>query len=686
MANDAANYARAFAGQGLGMGWGDEAEALARSQRGEGSYENILSDINKNYAAFSERNPVLAPVVEFAGGLAPMALGYIAAPFTGGASLPAAAAATARSAGALSRLASSVPGVGGALTAAKNIVSNPFGRGAVVGGTTGAVSGAGSAEPDRRGEGAAYGTAVGGVLGGAIPAVIRGGGGAYNWLKDRLSKSDEYLDAKAVGKISGTMQGSNVTPDRLRTRIAEDQAMGVPSMLANMDKSLVTLGETVANRGGRGPDIMAKGITDQSEGARERVLGQVKKNYGTQGQFYQEERKIIDDLRTKASPYYDAAYKFGEVTDPKVLEFMKIPQFKEGYKAGQELLAADNRKIPGMGDNNPPNFSVEMLDQVKRGLDRLIEGQEKTLGGYTDLGKVYIKQKNLFLEELDRAVPEYGKARAIFAGDAEVRDALRSGMKDFNKFDHEEIQILMKSMSQAEKEAFTTGSVRNLQSTIMDPSQNINAAQKLIGSPETRAKLLALADNNQSKFNLLQTVLERESELFREGSKMISGSATARRGAAAKAFDGDEGPGNLIVSAVTGGFWSSLSQKANKLIQSGSISDDVADRVATMLSSTDPAKNAAAVKVLEEYGIKAAKAAERAGERETGVIRAAAVSAQPSPRDSSIEGDIDEEVERRRKKEKDENLPDIDVEIAKRKDEMQKKQEKAKQIKDSLGD
>ena len=339
-----------------------------------------------------------------------------------------------------------------------------------------------------------------------------------------------------------------------------------------------------------------------------------------------------------------------------------------------------------MGDNNPPNFSVEMLDQVKRGLDRLIEGQEKTLGGYTDLGKVYIKQKNLFLEELDRAVPEYGKARAIFAGDAEVRDALRSGMKDFNKFDHEEIQILMKSMSQAEKEAFTTGSVRNLQSTIMDPSQNINAAQKLIGSPETRAKLLALADNNQSKFNLLQTVLERESELFREGSKMISGSATARRGAAAKAFDGDEGPGNLIVSAVTGGFWSSLSQKANKLIQSGSISDDVADRVATMLSSTDPAKNAAAVKVLEEYGIKAAKAAERAGERETGVIRAAAVSAQPSPRDSSIEGDIDEEVERRRKKEKDENLPDIDVEIAKRKDEMQKKQEKAKQIKDSLGD
>ena len=691
MANDSANYARAVLSQGLGMGWGDEAEALARSKAGEGSYEDILSQLNKDYAAFSERNPVLAPAAEFAGGLLPLAASYIAAPFTGGASVPAAAAATARSAGALARLASSVPGVGGALTAAKNIVSNPIGRGVVVGGTTGAVSGAGSAEPDRRGEGAKYGAAVGSVLGGAIPVVIRGGGGAYGWLQDRLAKSDEYLDAKALGKISGAMQGSKVTPDQLRVKIAEDEATGVPSMLANMDKSLVTLGETVANRGGRGPDIMAKGITEQSEGARDRVLDQVKKSYGTQGRFYQEEQKIIEDLRTRASPYYEQAYKVGDVTDPKVLKFMELPQFKQGFKEAKDLLAAEGRKIPGMaGDKIPSSYSVETLDQVKRGLDRLIEGQEKTLGGYTDLGKVYINQKNQFLEELDRAVPEYGNARAIFKGDAEVRDALRLGMKDFNKLDHEEIKILMKGMGQAEKEAFTTGSVRNLQSTIMDPSQNINAAQKLVGSPETRSKLLALADNNQSQFNLLQTVLERESELFREGSKMISGSPTARRAAAARAFDGDEGPGNLINSAMTGGGWkNSLLQTAARLVQSGSISDDVAERVATMLSSTDPAKNAAAVKVLEEYGLKATKAAERAGEKETAVVRAAAISAQPSPRDSSVLGDIDEDIEKRRQIEKDKNLPDIDADIAaknkKLEDEMKNKQEKANRLKNAVG-
>jgi len=677
VANDAANYARAFLGQGLGMGWGDEAEARARSIAGEGSYEDIYKDINKNYAEFSERNPILAPVAEFAGGVLPLVASYVATPFSGGAAAPAAALTTARAAGPLAKLGASIPGVGGALTVLKNIVSNPYGRGAVVGGTQGAVAGAGAEEPGRRGEGAAFGSAIGGVLGGTLPIVFRGVGSGYNWLRDRFSKSDEYLDARAVDKVASAAQKAKVTPDQLLARIDEDELRGVPSMFANADRSLVTLGETVANKGGRGPDIMAKAVSDQSEGARDRVLSQVKKTYGTEGDFYGDEERIIESLRTKAQPKYEASYLHGEVKDPKVLEFMEIPQFKEGYKEAQALLAADNRKIPGMNQDNPSGFTVEMLDQVKRGLDRLIGKEEKTLGGYTDLGKIYIKQKNLFLEALDRAVPDYAVARALFKGDAEVRDALRSGMNDFNKLDHEQITKLMKSMGASEREAFVTGSIRNLQSTIMGPSQNINAAQKIIGSPNTREKLLALAEGNQSQFKLLQAVLERESELFQQGNKMISGSPTARRSAAAKEFDGDDGASNFIASAVTGGWTNSLLQTASRVIRSGSISDDVAERVATMLSSTDPVKNAAAVKVLEDYGIKAATTAKNLGKAETGTIRATAIAIQPSPRDFSNLGDIDEDIIKRNEIRNKENLPDIDEDIRKReKDDKIKKDER----------
>ena len=202
MANDTANYARAVFGQGLGMGWGDEAEAWARSKLGEGSYKDIREGINKNYAEFSERNPILAPVAEFAGGVLPLAASYVATPFSGGAAAPAAALTTARAAGPLAKLASSIPGVGGALTVAKNIVSNPYGRGIVVGGTTGAVSGAGSDEPDRRGEGAVFGTAIGAGLGGAIPIAFRSTSSALNWLEIVFQKTINILTIKLRAKSS----------------------------------------------------------------------------------------------------------------------------------------------------------------------------------------------------------------------------------------------------------------------------------------------------------------------------------------------------------------------------------------------------------------------------------------------------------------------------------------------------
>ena len=144
-ANPYVGAARAGLGQGLGMGWGDEAEAWLRSKlAGSKGYEAELAKINQEYAQYSKENPFVAPALEFTGGAAPALAAMLATPATGGAAAPVAIAAGARTAGALSRLA-----------------ANPLVRGAVVGGTTGAVSGAGSAQPGERGTGAVVGGTVG---------------------------------------------------------------------------------------------------------------------------------------------------------------------------------------------------------------------------------------------------------------------------------------------------------------------------------------------------------------------------------------------------------------------------------------------------------------------------------------------------------------------------------------------
>ena len=637
--SDTANYLRAALGQGLGMGWGDEAEAWARSKLGEGSYEDIRKDINKNYAEFSERNPILAPVAEFAGGILPLAASYVATPFSGGVAAPAAALATARAAGPLAKLGSLV----------SSAASNPYIRGAVVGGTTGAVSGAGSAEPDDRERSAALGAIMGAPLGVAIPAVLRGGSGVLTAIRDRvpMMQSEKYLEKRAAAKISDAMRKGDTDLESVVERLQKDKDMGPPSIFANADRSLEDLAERVVGRGGKGARIIEKALDEQGGGARDRVLGQVKKTYGTQGDFYGDEEKIIESLRTKAQSSYDKAYAVGDVTDPKVLEFMRLPQFKEGYKEAQALLAADNRKIPGMNQDNPSGFTVEMLDNIKIGLDRMIEKQEKPLGGYTRLGKVYIKQKNLFLEELDRAVPEYGLARAIFKGDAEVRDALRSGMNDFNKLDHEQITKLMKSMGLSEREAFTTGSVRNIQSTIMGSSGNIDAAKKLVGSPETRAMLLALAEGNQSKFDLLRTALERESQLFQESRRMLSGSAAAGRNAAARGLDGRNAVTDLGANLMMGNVKSSLFRTAAQVIRPGGISDALAERVAEKLASKTPNNVAAGVQFLEDFADKSARDAKNFNRKEASSVFAATNKEESSPLDPVIQRKIDETAKNR---------------------------------------
>ena len=71
MADYGKNLLRAGVGQGLGMGWGDEAEAWLRTKLGEGTYEGNLAKIRSEYGQFAKENPFTAGAAEFTGGAAP---------------------------------------------------------------------------------------------------------------------------------------------------------------------------------------------------------------------------------------------------------------------------------------------------------------------------------------------------------------------------------------------------------------------------------------------------------------------------------------------------------------------------------------------------------------------------------------------------------------------------------------
>lgn len=617
MADQAVGAARAALGQGLGMGWGDEAEAWLRSKLGQGSYEDQLGKIRGEYAQYAKESPFTSGALEFAGGVAP----GVAAMFVPGLQ-PTAASSTL---GAIGKMA---------------------GMGAVAGG----VSGAGSATEGERLGGAGQGAALGTVVGGAAPVVLRGASAGARWLAERLAPTEKRIGEVAAAKMNQALREAKLTPQQIEQMMAKDRAIGVPSVVANVNPALVDLAEAVAQRTGSGARNVEETLIKQKLGARERAYAQAKKGLQP-GDYYADEQKLVEDLRSRAGSLYDSAYAHGSVDDPRINEVLKNPEFAGFFEkakaiANKEALAAKLRgedpskyqlediyKLAKDAEGNVVVESVKVpdvrtLDYMKRGIDATIDGlyssgRSAEAKGLRDLRKVFVKA-------IDENAPEYAKARGVYAGDMEVLDAMRAGIADFGKLDHEQVIKMVGGMSQAEKEAFRTGVARSLYSKVMDPSGNFNAAQRLIGSPEMQAKLQPLFDN-PGQFNLFKNALERESQLFSQANKVLGGSQTGKRMQMREQLESQPGVGEAVAGAITGNFWTSLSGLASRAIGKANITEKTASKLSDMLMSKDPHEVAAVVKLLEEQAAGAAPRALRAGATEAGATTGTASAIWPAP-------------------------------------------------------
>lgn len=641
-ANKVVGGARAMLGQGLGMGWGDEGEAWLRSKLGSGSYEENLAKIRDEYARYSAENPYTAGTLEFGGGMAPA----VAMMLTPGGQ-PAAIAQTQRaSASALAKLAQS-----------------PMARSIFAGGTSGAVAGAGTATEGERGSGAGSGALMGTALGTAIPVAMRTGKSGYNWLKERLMPTPQGIQDRASQKMLDALRQAQLTPQQIEAVMKKDASMRVPSTIANVDPAMVDLAEAVAQRVGSGRQVVAKTLGEQKQGIRERTYDQVKKGLKP-GDYYADEDRLVKELRDFAGSAYDDAYNVGSVRDPKIMTILEQPEVKSVYDLARQIAngEANLAKVRGQ---DPSKFKLEplyiadaegnikiasvpdvrTLDYMKRAMDAMIKSGYSSTDATVKTQATTLKgMRNELRDRLKAVVPEYDTALTKYAGDMEVIDAMRTGMEKFRGMDHEEVAKLVKGMSPSEKEAFRTGVARDIYGQIMNPSTSRNSAQNIIGSPEMQQKLMPLFDD-PAHFKLFKAALERESQLFNQANSILANSSTARRTQMNKELEGDNSMGEAIGNAITGGFWSSLTGLASKAAKSTTMTQDTADKLATMLMSKNPSEVAATVKVLEDYAKKAAPREARATKAEIGTTMGTASAIYPSPAPKETAPDIGSDIE-----------------------------------------
>lgn len=646
--------ARAAVGQGLMMGWGDEAEAWLRSKLGQGEYQDLVNRIRKEYGAYSEQNPVTSALAEFGGGVAP----GVAMMFVPGAQPAGAAQMTTAGTSALARLA-----------------ARPIAKSTAAGAGTGAISGAGSATEGERGSGAASGAAYGTAFGLAIPPALRTAGGVKNWLMDRLFPSAQRTETKAAEKMTSAMAESGMTPKDIEKKIAQDRKLGVPSTVANTDAALTDLAETVAQRTGAGTRKVEKKVAQQQAGAKERTYQQVRKGLQPDD-FYGEEERLLNDLRTKSAPAYKTAYAVGEVDDPQIMEMLALPQFRGAWATARSIAETDAAaaKVNAMRSGQPFNADefklrdvysikyddmgnpigvdvtgtvpdVRTLDYMKRALDAQVNAAYKSDNAATTANANAMKQlRDALRDRTKEIVPEYQAALQTYKGDREILDALRSGYDDFNKLDHEEVIKLVGGMSPAEKEAFRTGVVRGIYGNIFKTSRNINAAN-ILNAPEMQAKLQPLFDS-PGQYRLFQAAMEREAQLFGQANQILRGSQTGKRTAMRERFeDTGDGVGQALGQAITGGWMSSLTGMASRAIQKTSMTDEMADKLAGMLMSSNPKEVAAVVKILEDYAQAAAPRAAAATRKEVGTTTGATIGFPPAPPGEQKEGGIESDIE-----------------------------------------
>ena len=598
-----AQRVRAF-GKGVLFDFADELEAgarmLASGQMSSDEYYRLKEQINNDYNAWAKANPKEALGLELAGGVT-------------GAFIPGVGALGKgfQAATGISKLA----GVGT--------------RAALTGAASGALSGVGQAKtlgdiPQSLIENAALGAVTGGLGGKAIEYGGRGVGIGAQKFRERFGPNLEVWDdvagrfvrvpetastaaeRKAAEMLTEAAGGEGAARTVGLTALAQKQ--GVPQSLATSSPRMAAFAEKVAGKPSSGQEDLIKNLVETRTATPERIAEKVESALPGAKDYFDEEEAISDRLRAIGDNEYQRAFAVGEVNDPTISALINNPSptIRSIWQSAQNLaqlrgndlrLATEpvldaGGNLVGLAPTKNAVPDVETLDLFKRALDDRIE---KGFRGTSSEGKseaTALKElRNAMVKRLDALVPEYREARTKYAGDLEVRDALRYGLDIFSrKVRPAELRKTLADMSDAEKEAVKTGALeaafRNLEG-----ATGGDLAKKLAGTPEKLQKLKSIMGPQEAKF--FERVMQKESQLYQRTGKITGGSRTAVLAEGMDALDASIQNGNLeeavnFLMAGPQGRLAAFGRFVSKLNPRKEFGDQVYTKLSRALSAQKP--------------------------------------------------------------------------------------------------
>lgn len=474
--------------QGLSFGSADEIEAFVRSLRGEDQQE-VLDSIRDNLELYRQADPIGAYGREAGGAMIP---GLLAAPFTGGASVPA-----------------------------------TMGRLAAVGALEGGAYAFNTGEDGFKNRAARV---PGGALTGAVmnPAVSKTVGAGAEMLK-ALGREARFL----VGRRGSSIVNNEI--QRLANKLQETPEEIVQGIMDGRilaeNKTLAAAVKNLRARGGEAGDIINERLTARPGETRARAAEAMDEALGGDGQLQYAKRqatnKAVKDAENKAyAPFKDQDVNdqvFGEM----ILALERVPS------AGKDLLKYFQTKVgtPGYeplfkkGKGGKIEFlrkpTAQEAEEIRKALDAKTTAQYSKRGGGF-LGSGFEDAATEFRDALDINIPELASARATAKAARDNKDAFNAGRQTFTgKMDEKlfELQELFGRGNADEIAAFRSGMLSAIQAQLKSPNR-ASFIRKLGNDEDGLNEILRMALPEQSLDDVLKKLDIAEESQAAKGAIM----------------------------------------------------------------------------------------------------------------------------------------------------------------------
>lgn len=465
---------------------------------------------------------------------------------------------------------------GGAAAMAPLVAAAPGFLGATGGLGTRIVNGGisnaliGGADATTRGSDPVVGAALGGVLGAALPAA---GALVHGVASPVVSNIRARINPEgyATSQIARAVAESGRTPEAIGQGIEDANAAGTPWTLADeLGNPGQRMLATVAKAPGEGRTEAVNFLRERQAGQGERVGNIVDEALGTGPTARQTIDQLTEQARRESAPLYQQALDQNPVWTPRMQQFFDDPVAARGLAEGvgvqrMESLASGrpfdptDAAITHFNEAGDPVMgpvpNMRTVNLIKKGWDQQLEQYRDPTTGRLALderGRALDQVRRAFLQEVDSINPTYGRARATYAGPAQVREAVGVGADAASRGRAADNLQRFRALTDPSQQGFRAGYGDTVVGKMERAAEGANKVRPLT-SQKAQQELAALSLHQgpvqPGRLAPLQQNLAREQTMFQTAHEAMGNSKTAENLADADAMAVDP---HLVGQILTG--------------------------------------------------------------------------------------------------------------------------------------